>query len=452
MIYKKFKVNLILRVILLALTIFLFNYLLFNTQLYITNFIVGVIIIFQVWFIIKYVEQTNRDLERFFQSIKHSDFSQSFKKTGHGSWYDELNDAFSEVIEKFRKTRSEKEEHYRYLQTVVEHIGIGLISFKDDGEVELFNNAAKRLLRTKTLKNIKTLRKISKSLVDTLFELRSGDRKVVKVEMTNEIMQLAVFATEFKLRGYKFTLVSLQNIQSELEEQEMEAWQKLIRVLTHEIMNSVTPISSLAATTDQMIADSISFVGEKTKEIELEDLQDIHGALQTIHKRSDGLIKFVNAYRNLTIIPQPNFQIFKISDIFSRIKQLMQSEFDEKNIILELNVDPESLELTADTELIEQVLINLLINAIHAVDGKADSKIEMTASVDDFGKIVIKVIDNGTGISHETLERIFIPFFTTKKKGSGIGLSLSRQIMRMHKGTINVSSKIDQGTIFTLRF
>lgn len=451
MAYKTFRLNAIIRVIILSASIFLLFYLIFRTELYTTTVILGIVIILQVVSIIHYFEKTNKELVRFFKSIKYSDFSQTFKAKGFGSWFDELHDAFSDIMEEFKKTRSEKEEHYRYLQTVVEHIGVGLISFTQSGEVGLFNNAAKRLLNLPRLKNIKQLSSFSDELVNNLFELRSGDKRIVKIELANDVMQLAVYATEFKMRGQHFTLVSIQNIQSELEEQEMEAWQKLIRVLTHEIMNSVTPISSLASTTNEMLVDTIT--RQKGSDFSKdEDFDDIQGALKTIEKRSKGLINFVNAYRNLTIIPPPNFQIIKLTELFDRIKKLMITSINEKNINFYMNVEPESLELTADPELVEQVLINLILNAVHALDSGSNSKIELTAEVNETGRIIIQVWDNGPGIPDDMKERIFIPFFTTKKQGSGIGLSLSKQIMRLHKGSISVKSIPDKETVFTLRF
>lgn len=451
MAFKSFRLNAVIRIIILSASIFLLFYLLFRTELYTTTAILSIVIILQVISIIHYFEKTNKELVRFFKSVKYSDFSQTFKTTGLGSWFDELHDAFTEVMEEFKKTRSEKEEHYRYLQTVVEHIGVGLISFTQDGEAGLFNNAAKRLLNLPRLKNIKQLGTFSNELVEILFNLKSGDKRIVKLEVENDILQLAVYATEFKMRGQHFTLVSIQNIHSELEEQEMEAWQKLIRVLTHEIMNSVTPISSLASTTNEMLVDTI--IRQKESKVSVEDdFNDIQGALKTIEKRSKGLINFVNAYRNMTIIPPPNFQIIKLTELFDRIKKLMITSINEKKIDFYMNVEPESLELTADPELVEQVLINLILNAVYALDDIRDSKIELTAMVNETGRIIIQVRDNGPGIPNDMRERIFIPFFTTKKQGSGIGLSLSKQIMRLHKGSISVRSVPEKETVFTLRF
>jgi len=451
MVFNRFRINCIIRVILLGAFSWLFFYLLFRTNLYTALFILGVFILYQIYALIYYVEKTNRDLARFFQSIRYEDFSQTFKVEGYGSSFDSLKAVFSEVMNAFRKTRAEKEEHFRYLQTVVQHIGIGLIAFQPDGEVELINTAAKRLLNVASLKNIKSLESMSKPLVDALLRLRSRESALVKVEDENELLHLALYATEFKLRAQEFSLVSIQNIHSELEEKEMEAWQKLIRVLTHEIMNSITPIASLTSTISNLIREAY---GKKVepKKLDSEVLQDIQQAMQTIQKRSQGLLHFVDAYRNLTLIPKPNFQIFPVRELFDRVRKLMQVNIEKNSIRFKVNVDPETLELTADPELVEQVLINLMLNAFQAVEGRKDAQIELKAFLDGRGRIVIQVLDNGPGIPKENIEKIFVPFFSTKEEGSGIGLSLSRQILRLHNAYLGVHSEPNVQTTFTLRF
>jgi len=450
MVYKRFRANCIIRILLLGLTISGFFFFLFRTTLYAALFILGVFIIYQIYGLIRYVEKTNRDLTRFLQSIQYSDFSQTFKDDGLGSSFEALKKAFNEVMNAFRKTRTEKEEHYRYLQTVVQHIGIGLVAFQPSGEVELINTAAKRLLRVPHLKNIKSLESWSKPLVSTLLKLKSKEKALVKVEDSNELLHLALYATEYKLRGQNFSLVSIQNIHSELEEREIEAWQKLIRVLTHEIMNSITPIASLASTINELIKESYN-MRASGEDINAESLTDIRHASQTIQKRSQGLLHFVDAYRNLTLVQKPNFQIFAVKELFARVEKLMQTNIKDK-INFKVSIEPQSLELAADPELIEQVLINLLLNALHAVKGRKKAKIDLDARLDGRGKILLQVKDNGPGIPEENLEKIFIPFYSTKEGGSGIGLSLSRQIMRLHNGFIGVHSEPKVETVFTLRF
>ncbi|MCW8849735.1 MAG: ATP-binding protein [Melioribacteraceae bacterium] len=444
---KNFRVNLIFRILLLTASIYFFIYLLQNSYLTASIVIVGFVCLIQIYFIIKFVDETNREISNFLFSIKYSDFSQSFSKQYLGKSFKELNNSFNEVIQKFKKTRSEKEEQYRYLNTVMQHIGVGLLSFDQDGKVEFINNAAKRLLKIKYLTNVKSLDRVQKGLSNELTNIRQGNKHILKITDENDIVQLIINSTELKMRGKRFKLISLQNIHSELEDKEIDAWQKLIRVLTHEIMNSVTPISSLAATVNDILTNT-----PKETKLDDENLSDITSAVNTIHKRSEGLIHFVNDYRSLTKTPKPNFQIIKIKDIFDRISELLDSDLTSRNINLTTRVNPETLEITCDPDLIEQVLINLIVNAKHALGETRNPEINLYAGVDPRGKFIMKVIDNGPGLNEDVIDKIFIPFFSTKKEGSGIGLSLSKQIIKNHNGTIAVKSKPNEETVFTIKF
>lgn len=447
MAYKHFRLICILRVALLCVTTCLFFYCLFFSEYYATLAIIGACVVYQTWALIHYVERTQRDLTRFLQAIRYEDFSQSFTGAGLGSAYNNLKDAFNEVLEAFRKTRAEREENFQYLQTVVQHVGIGLICYTPEGRIELMNTAAQRLLRKPHIRDVRELESVSKAFSEALLKLRSGDKTLVKIQDEDELLQIIVYATELRMRGESFILASIQNIQSELEEQEMEAWQKLIRVLTHEIMNSITPISSLASTVRGLLPDSA-----RASSLDLDTLPDVHTALETIQSRSEGLLHFVEAYRQLTNISRPDFQIFQISELFARVVFLMQGECDKNNIALHTAIDSRTLELTADPDLIEQVLINLMRNAVQALAGRSNARMDLSAQLDGRGRVVIRVQDNGPGILEDVQERIFIPFFTTKRDGSGIGLALSRQIMRVHRGTISVQSRPEEETVFTLRF
>ncbi|UCF62856.1 MAG: GHKL domain-containing protein [bacterium] len=446
---RKFRSQIVIRILFISALMFLFLYLLLQTTLYVTIVFIALLIIYQIVNLIRFAEHTNRRLTQFLQSIRHADFSQSFKTSGMGASFTELNKAFSDVISDFQRVREEKEEHHRYLQTVVQHVGIALLVYQKDGQVELINTAAKKLFRLTQLRRIKNLEKVSPALVKTLTQLKAGERSLIKIFQNGEILQLAIYATEFRLHNQLYTLASIHNIQSELEEREMEAWQKLIRVLTHEIMNSVTPISSLAATASSLLNEVSP---DLTRDAEAsENLKDISEAVRTIQKRSEGLLHFVEAYRSLTRLPQPKFKTFPLSDLFRRLRQLHEESIKKVNVNFISETKPPELQLTADPEQIEQVLINLVKNAFEAVQDQANAEIILKGFMDSQGRVVIQVIDNGPGIPTEIQEKIFIPFFTTKKEGSGIGLSLSRQIIRLHKGTISLSSNVKSGSIFTIR-
>jgi signal transduction histidine kinase len=314
----------------------------------------------------------------------------------------------------------------------------------------LINKAAKTILKVVHLKNIYFLEGCSKELVTALFNLRSGQRTLLKVQLNGDLSQLVLQATEFILHEQKYTLVSIQNIQSELEEKEIESWHRLIRVLTHEIMNSVTPISSLASTASDMLIKNST--GNGSKSLDPVIVEDVLCAVKTIENRSQGLLHFVESYRKLLRIPKPRFKIFTVESLFQRVEQLLSPQLTTQKIKINRKVEPETLELTADPEQIEQVLINLILNSIQALAGKQDPRIEMLANQDKRGRIILSVIDNGVGIPKEVYDKIFVPFFTTKKNGTGIGLSLSQQIMRLHKGTISVQSKPDEQTVVSLKF
>jgi two-component system nitrogen regulation sensor histidine kinase NtrY len=454
--FRRFRIRLIARILLLSAFMVGFFSFLLPTKYYATILVTALAIIYQVYALIRYVEHTNRDLNRFLLAVKHEDFSSTFSGKELGPSFKELLDTFNDIMEKVRRSRSEKEEHYRYLQTVVQHVGIGLLVFQPDGGVELINKSARRMLKVPRLKNLQSLKNFSPPLVDTLLSLKAGEKALVKID--GEDMELALHAAEFLLKEQKYTLVSLQNIRSELQEKEMEAWQTLIRVLTHEIMNSMTPITSMASTILEMLnshynPDLPPQTGKIT-DIDSETLDDIYGALKTIQKRSIGLSDFVGAYRNLTLIPKPTFKIFAVEELFSRVEKLMESKLREKGIAFQWVVEPQTLELTADPGLIEQVLINLIINAIDALTENTgqEPRIRLTGTMNETGRVMLRVTDNGPGIVKEALEKVFIPFFSTRKKGSGIGLSLSRQIMKLHKGSITVSSHPDVKTEFTLKF
>jgi len=450
MTYKNFRLNIIVRILLLTASVFLFFYSL-STNFHVTPVLIGIIIVFLVFSMIRYIDRTNRDLTSFLESIRFSEFSRSFQIEGMGSSFDELNRAFNDVINDFQKVRSEKEEHFHYLQSIVQNIDVAIIAYRKDGTVEMINKAAKVLFQIHSLKNIKGLSGLSSELVNTLLNISPGENTLVKVQDQDDILQLAINSTEFKVKDKLIILATINNIQSVLEEQETEAWQKLIRVLTHEIMNSITPIASLSSTLDIMLK-GITNGGNIRDDLDMETVTEIQQALQTINKRSTGLLHFVNTYRNLTRIPKPNFKIFKIKDLFNNIYLLMEEEIISHRINYVTHVDPENIEVSADEQLIEQVIINLLRNSIHALENRKDPTVELNACYNKRGRVTIQVYDNGYGILPEVLDKIFIPFFTTKQSGSGIGLSLSRQILRLHNGTITAHSIPEQETVFTLTF
>ncbi|MGK7389954.1 MAG: sensor histidine kinase [Candidatus Cyclobacteriaceae bacterium M2_1C_046] len=447
--FNDFRFRTGIRIIFLGITLWLFTWLLHRPELLITAMLVGFVIILQMLELFNFVSQTNKKLTRFFESVKYGDFASGFTyddKLGHS--FRDLNTALSEVLEAFRRTRSEKEEHWLYLQTVVEHVNTGLISFNDEGKVGLINAAAKKLIETDQLRNVDQLLEIKPRLFKALFDLPSGKSALYK---ENNAKELAIHATTIRLQGKSYKLVAIQNIRSELQKKELDAWQNLTKVLRHEIMNSITPITSLTSTMKDIIKEDI-VNNNGHFEIDEESLTDLQDGLDTIEGRSKGLAGFLDAYRDYTSIPLPDIKEFPVKQLIEKVAQLLRAEFKNAGAQISCSVHPASLTVKADEKLIEQVLINLVKNALEAMEKVKNPKVEVLSFLDVNQNVVISVKDNGEGIIREALEQIFIPFYTTKPRGSGIGLSLSSQIMRLHNGTLEVDSEPGVGTEFRLRF
>lgn len=445
--FKRFRLNCLLRILGIVASVALLFYLTLYTTLYASMLVIGLIAVAQVYGLISFVERSNRDMIRFLEAIEHADFSDTVSTGLRGSTYDELNASFARVLGQFRLIRQEKEENLRYLETVVQHVGIGLIAYREDGTIELANTAARKLLHIARLDRIDHLSVVSPDLVTILRNAQSGRQQTVTIRNGGGPQNIAVLTTQFRLAQRNLTLASFQNITSELGAKELEAWQNLIRVFAHEIRNSLTPISSLAST----IADSMDTTDGVTAASKLER-QDIREALATIQRRSEGLLRFVDSYRRLTRIPAPVFEPMSVKSLLSDAVTLLQPQVSASNLALTYTVEPPDLMLHADAQLIGQVLMNLSLNAIEALGRRPGGAVCLRGVLDGYGRVMISVTDNGPGIVPEALDQVFVPFYTTKKSGSGIGLSLSRQIMRMHYGQLTVSSTPDRETTFTLLF
>jgi two-component system, NtrC family, nitrogen regulation sensor histidine kinase NtrY len=379
-------------------------------------------------------------LKQFVESVRYRDFSRHFN-TAHGSRNTKLtNKYFNEVMQMFRTISREKESQNQYLQKIMEMVDTGILSYEESsGEVGLMNESLKKLVQIPYIKTIHGLERRNHVLYEELVNLKAGANKIIEITTERPALRILLSATQFREDGKIYKLIAFQNIRGALEETETQAWQKLLRVLTHEIMNSVTPISSLAGTLQSGIKDGMA-------------AEDIITGMETIKNRSNGLLQFAETYRNLSKITSIRIQHILVRDLFENLLRLLQPMMDNENIDIDIVLSDTELEIDADLHLIEQVLINLLKNAMDAVKGKHGAKIILAGTVDAFGKPVLRVSDNGVGIAPDVLEQIFVPFFTTKKSGTGIGLSLCRQIMALHKGTIQVQSVYGEGTSFWLQF
>jgi nitrogen fixation/metabolism regulation signal transduction histidine kinase len=438
------------RIAILVATLLGLGYFLFGNFSFFFFAAFAVLAGYQIKVLVRELESSRQHMASFLDSIRFDDLSASFKTESNDPSIKKLHQELNEAIINLRNTRKEKDADLLFFKNIVMHVGIGLIVFKESGKVEIINTAARRLLRVNRIDTIGDLNEVSDALVDTFQKLRTGGRELIRTKVGEDFLQLSVYAIELTLRGENLKLISLQNIQSELEEKEMEAWQNLVRVLTHEIMNSVTPISSLADMVEEDLGKHLANNGDKP--VEKEQLEDIHLSLKTISKRSEGLINFVKEFRSLASVPKPKTADIDVKSLLDELCQLHKKELVDNNIQLTLNVTPTDLKIRADKGQIEQVIINLVKNAMQAFDRSDMRMIDINAFQNEKMRTVISVKDNGTGIEPEALEKIFIPFFTTKKSGSGIGLSLSRQIMRQHKGSLTVKSTVGSGTEFFMRF
>jgi nitrogen fixation/metabolism regulation signal transduction histidine kinase len=450
--FNKFNVKILARLLGILVTMYFLVSLWVSDAYFLTILLFAILLAIQIYALYNYLNKTNEEVLAFLDSIKYDDLSLTYSTDGDSSAIDQLNKEFNKVMDRFKEIRREKEADAQYMRNIVQHVGIGIITFNNSGNIQLINATAKKLLRVNQLSNVEELESINPELVEVFLRLRTGGRDLVKLEIGGEIIQLAIYAIELTLRGEEFKLVSIQNIQTELEEQEMDAWQNLVRVLTHEIMNSVTPISSLAGTVESELNHYLTGKDDSMAQMSREDMQDLYQAVDTIQKRSQGLIRFVQDFRNLTHIPKPKLAVIPVQEMLKDIEVLLATEINDNNITYTQTVEPKTLSINVDKALIEQVLINLIKNAIQSFDEETNCIVEVKAFLSEKGRPTITVADNGSGIDEEALEKIFIPFFTTKKRGSGIGLSLSRQIMRKHQGILAVKTKIDEGTEFMMRF
>ena len=450
MILRRFNILIIVRVILLALTSLAFTWSWTNLNNLFTFFTIGLIFLIQIILLINYINKINRDLNRFFVSLKTGDLTTSTISNFRKSDKKGLHTILNEISESIENVKIEKEYHYQYLKYIVEHVNVGLVAFEENGKIDLMNNALKKMLGIPDVRNIKSFNNIHRDFMNNLEEIRSGQQRLMVVQVHQNMLHLIIRATEFKLRDKAIKLISIQDIQAELDDKELQSWQKLIRILTHEIMNSISPIASLATTLSRIFKQRDRIVN--ISDLHENQIEDAASGLEIINNRSKGLLRFIQQYRKVNFLPKPEVEQIKISELFFQIKKLCQEETENKNIEVKSEIRPEILDLNADKKMIEQVLINLVNNSIYALGKTKDAKIKLNAFRNSDQQVVIQVIDNGVGIQKDIKESIFVPFYTTRENGSGIGLSLVKQIMNLHKGKVIVFSKPGKETVFSLVF
>jgi signal transduction histidine kinase len=443
---KKFEWRILLRVVLLFITLTAASLLLINAPVYLA-FLVPVII-YQVIEFYRFQHKAHEELDQFVEAIHYRDFSRYFDVKHAPLELQPLRKGFNEINSTFKLISKEKETQYQYLQKILELVDTGILSYDiNTGDVVWMNEALKKMLQLPYLKTVQSLERRDPGLYREILALKSTDHKIATAHLERNAFKVLLSATAFQTDGKKYKLIAFQNVSEALDETESKAWQKLLSVMTHEIMNSIAPISSLADTLKNRLNQSVSELKNDSGSFD-----DLEIGIETIKRRSEGLLKFAETYRNLNKITAPSLKKIYVRDLFENLNQLMQPTLEQKNIELEIILKDPDLMFEADTNLIEQVLINLVVNAIEAIKDKKSPRIILSAYLAANFKTVIKVADNGTGMSEEVLEKIFIPFFSTKKSGSGIGLSLCKQIMMLHRGNIQVQSVEGEGTAFMLQF
>lgn len=450
--YNRFTVGVIIRILLLLGSLLLEAYALTHDYAVYVCVCIGIIVAGQIAELIRYVTRTNNELARFILAVKYTDFSYHFNEKTAPYSFRELRHAFNEVHDTFRQLRLERETHHQYLQTIIEFINTGILSFDAGGEVELMNQSFQKMLNVPYLKNIRSLQKKNNALYQSITQLKAGEHALIKLDINQDTLQLMLSATTFKASDKTFTLIAFQNVSTALAETETATWQKLLRVMTHELMNSVAPIASLSDTLAKRLQAERTVPLTDESDSVREMLDDVTMGVDVIHKRSEGLLRFAESYRSLSKIANPVLTDFTARELFGTIEQLMRADLAKKGIDLRTSVTPPHLSLQADIRLMEQVIINLVLNAAEAVKHREQPIIKLTGRISETNRPVIEVADNGVGIPPELAENIFIPFFTTNKNGSGIGLSLSKQVMQLHKGNIHLQSVEGEGTVFSLRF
>ena len=447
MTFRKYEIKLGIRISLLVLTMSIMAYLIYSRQsnyIYIPAFL----FVYQVYELFANQKKVYRELEEFSEAMFYRDFSRHFDVNRSAAELQPLRHSFNIITDTFKRISREKETHYHYLQHILEVVGTGIISYETEtGEIAWMNDASKKMLNLPHFKNVHAIEKRNPDLYSELKDIKIGDSKIYAAQVNKQSVKFLLSATMFQIEDKHFKLLSLQNINEALDETEANAWTRLLGVMTHEIMNSIAPISSLANTLKSRLQYSLEH-----HEVQPSYREDLEIGIDTIGKRSEALLKFADTYRNLNRINSLVLSEIYVRDLFENQHSLMMPTLSGRNIDLEIVLKDPNIKILADSNLVEQILINLILNAMEAVKNTEHPRIVLSASADQQKKSVLKVTDNGHGVPPELLDQIFIPFFSTKKNGTGIGLNLCKQIMHLHKGNIQVQTIEGSGTSFVMTF
>jgi two-component system, NtrC family, nitrogen regulation sensor histidine kinase NtrY len=449
--FNNFRANVLVRVLILIALCLILIWGWLNTDWLATPALCLALIAASGVELIYYVERTTREFTSFLSFVAHHDYSTPIPLPAKGPIFRELQSAFRLLSDEFRRLNLQKAANLQYLETVVEHVSVALCCLDARGYVRMMNQPARQLFGLPFMNSWHTFGRIDSRLPEILQKMADGERTLLAVTREDDNLQLLLYATSFELLGERYKLVSFQNIREELDRQETDSWQKLIRVLTHEIMNSVTPIISLSGLVRETMIDETT-APPTVRTLQPSQQNDMLRSVTAIHSRSRGLMDFVRAYRSFAKLPEPVLANVDARALLERARLLMSGDVDKHGITLEVQCSGDSPAIRVDADQIEQVLINLIRNAIEALEGVATPNVILRASRNAHNEVLLQVIDNGAGIPAEHLASVFVPFFTTKRNGTGVGLSVSRQIVQLNRGWISVRSVSGEGCVFTLKF
>ncbi|MGA7541241.1 MAG: ATP-binding protein [Steroidobacteraceae bacterium] len=449
MAFSRFHSGIALRVGALFLTIAAVAWTIAHTGWYVTITLLSAAALAEAISLVRFSTQASREVARFLDAVAVDDTSQSFTAMASDAAHRELGTAMERVLARLRTSRRERDEQAQYLQILINHVPVALISIDESGSLRLLNMAARRLFETSPA-HAAQLARYGEPFAVGLESLRSGNTAVLRMQRSSGDLLLKAAVTEIASGGLRRRLISLQNIDNEMSAQELAAWETVIRVMAHEVMNSLTPVSSLASTAHERVREVLEQLPEG--DARTAALADAHEALETVVRRSEGLLHFVRSHRRLTKPLAAQVQVAPVQRLFARIQRLLASDLAGRDIHMSTSIEPETLELAMDPELLDQALINLVRNSIEALRDTPAGVIALTARRQSDGRIVISVADNGPGIAPEDREKVFVPFFTTKRQGSGIGLTLVRQIAAAHAATVDIAQTPGGGATIHFRF